>query len=1163
MAGPEQLVETRAGTGRPQRAAKAAAVAPLAADRVPELQHAIRTLENRLSAQAWDIKGLTAQRDEAYENLAGLKSEHAALREELLTTTRIRAGELQDHDNHRRDRDTGYALSRRLRQEAIEAAAKLIRAEPQVAAAAAAEAMLIRLSGLFDEAFYRAQRDNDPEAVQDAALHYVTTGEQEGRPPNRLFGPDTYRDEAQRAGLAVENTSFATALAHYAAIGVPNRVPANYLIDAAYCLSQTDGEAADGFDPLLFYLRIGRLRGASPHPLFDVAHYRALRGDALGPEDDPVADYLDHGHRLGLSPHPLFDRGYYLEHYPDIRAAGVDPYLHYVQYGDHEGRQPNPLFDPIFYRERNRAQMPEDGLALAHYVLQGVRQGLPTHVLFDTGHYLRSYPDIRDSGIEPLHHFLENGCFERRSPHPLFDTRYLLDHAPEITKHHPNAVIAFLGSNQRFTASPTPFFDVRFYIAQSPEAAEWPEGPFMHYLRIGSGKRLDPHPLFMTRYYLERLAAAGLDDGMDEPLTHYLLTPPGRTVSPHPLFDQDYYLAAYSDVSAGGGNPLVHFVMSGGLLNEKRQPHPLFDVVFYAKEYRDDLRPADNLLLDYLQHGLARGRLPHRLFDPAWYLRPRDDDPLLHENALVDYLLKGRAAKRDPHPLFDQEFYARTVDVPADWDRTLLEHFCVHSLRVQKLPHPSMDTPYVLERLPHIADLGVNLLDFFLQRAVSESIDPHAIFDTRSYLIRYPEAAAARINPLAHHVMRGGVAWWRGEGVEAASPGLGTAHDAGARPRRGRRSAPAALPAPTGRHPLPGRRLTLSKEFRAYLDASDHRVFGADPIEAMPAKIALFATYVTEGALASPHEATLAALRAAGYFLVAINSTLAASDRFAAAALPQVDTLICRSPGGRDIASWVLASALFYDALTEAEHVLFMNDSYIGPFDDLAPLWAHLSASDSPWWGATDSGEGSYHVQTALFALKRAVLRSAAFERFVADYRFPTRRYDIVQQGELGISKALLEGGFTPAVLASMEELRAIWLDGVPTKLEWFEALPDRVAELRLGGQMDAKIARSLSRYARDWYLDMTSILALGDQINPTLLLWEGLLERYRFPFVKRDLVLFNPPKTPEIVRLKHLAGGGEPAAWQRLAGLLAPVLPFYPGEIHPVLRITREYLQD
>ena len=149
-----------------------------------------------------------------------------------------------------------------------------------------------------------------------------------------------------------------------------------------------------------------------------------------------------------------------------------------------------------------------------------------------------------------------------------------------------------------------------------------------------------------------------------------------------------------------------------------------------------------------------------------------------------------------------------------DWTRTLLEHYVLHSLRVQLLPHPSMDTGYVLERLPHIADLGVNLLEFFLQRAVSESIDPHPVFDTRSYLIRHPEAAASRTNPLAHHVMNGGIAWWRGEAEDPRPK---------PRPRKvaqGERRRPRCASCPPCR---------LSTEFRDYLEGSEYRVFGAEP----------------------------------------------------------------------------------------------------------------------------------------------------------------------------------------------------------------------------------------------------------------------------------------------------------------------------------------------
>src|SRR6185437_8461876 len=174
------------------RAARTQATQAAPAD--DEAARRIRALENRLSAQAWDIKGLTSQRDEAYEDRDALRAELAALREELLTLSRTTAAELTRHDSHRRDIETGAALSRQVRHETVQAAAKLVRAAATPAEAAIAEAMLVRASGLFDEEFYRAQRDHDRPAEMDAALSYVTEGEASGRPPNRLFVPDGYRE---------------------------------------------------------------------------------------------------------------------------------------------------------------------------------------------------------------------------------------------------------------------------------------------------------------------------------------------------------------------------------------------------------------------------------------------------------------------------------------------------------------------------------------------------------------------------------------------------------------------------------------------------------------------------------------------------------------------------------------------------------------------------------------------------------------------------------------------------------------------------------------------------------------------------------------------------------------------------------------------------------
>ncbi len=68
MADPEPRL---AASTRPRRGSPAAVPAPAAVPEPPpdqaseDVGRRIRALENRLAAQAWDIKGLTAQRDEA------------------------------------------------------------------------------------------------------------------------------------------------------------------------------------------------------------------------------------------------------------------------------------------------------------------------------------------------------------------------------------------------------------------------------------------------------------------------------------------------------------------------------------------------------------------------------------------------------------------------------------------------------------------------------------------------------------------------------------------------------------------------------------------------------------------------------------------------------------------------------------------------------------------------------------------------------------------------------------------------------------------------------------------------------------------------------------------------------------------------------------------
>jgi hypothetical protein len=116
----------------------------------------------------------------------------------------------------------------------------------------------IRESGLFDEAYYRA---NTPDLLPgaDAVRHFLERGACEGRQPNRLFDPVFY-------------------------------------------LSLNPDVAEAGNNSLLHYIRRGAAEGRPPHPGFDPAFYLAKYPDVAHSGQNPLSHYLVYGEQEGRKP---------------------------------------------------------------------------------------------------------------------------------------------------------------------------------------------------------------------------------------------------------------------------------------------------------------------------------------------------------------------------------------------------------------------------------------------------------------------------------------------------------------------------------------------------------------------------------------------------------------------------------------------------------------------------------------------------------------------------------------------------------------------------------------------------------------------------------------------------------------------------------------------
>ncbi|MDN3553966.1 glycosyltransferase [Halomonas almeriensis] len=74
------------------------------------------------------------------------------------------------------------------------------------------------------------------------------------------------------------------------------------------------------------------------------------------------------------------------------------------------------------------------------------------------------------------------------------------------------------------------------------------------------------------------------------------------------LFDWDWYLAEYSDVSASGSNPLMHYLRHGG--DELRDPGPGFDSGYYVAQDAEIRRSGMNPLVHYIRKGARKGLQP-------------------------------------------------------------------------------------------------------------------------------------------------------------------------------------------------------------------------------------------------------------------------------------------------------------------------------------------------------------------------------------------------------------------------------------------------------------------------------------------------------------------------------------------------------------------------
>ena len=89
----------------------------------------------------------------------------------------------------------------------------------------------------------------------------------------------------------------------------------------------------------------------------------------------------------------------------------------------------------------------------------------------------------------------------------------------------------------------------------------------------------------------------------------------------------------------------------------------------------------------------------------------------------------------------------------------------------------------------------------------------------------------------------------------------------------------------------------------------------------------------------------------------------------------------------------------------------------------VGPALERMDFGAADVWGATDSWQGSYHVQSYFVGVGRKVLDSAVWRRFWNKVRPVKSKIWVVLRYEIGLSRALVRGGFDVAAIWRYQDL--------------------------------------------------------------------------------------------------------------------------------------------
>ncbi len=268
---------------------------------------------------------------------------------------------------------------------------------------------------------------------------------------------------------------------------------------------------------------------------------------------------------------------------------------------------------------------------------------------------------------------------------------------------------------------------------------------------------------------------------------------------------------------------------------------------------------------------------------------------------------------------------------------------------------------------------------------------------------------------------------------------------------------------------------------------------------ALGPRVAVFVHFDPAGSVQDFVTNYVAALQKAGLSVVFVSNCPTLDETSVTKLRALCSSIILRNNMGHDFGAMRDALRILGLPRDNTKSVLIANDSVFGPLQDIGAILDQVDFQRADFWGATESWQHRYHLQSFFLIAGRRALESTAWKNFWRRVRLVQSRYWIVQRYEIGLTQAMLAGGMRCAALWSYEELtKMLPPPDVDNDRQTIVGV-DPVNEMRRG-----HIAR------------LRNHIVAASPMNPTAEFWRQLLMA-GFPFIKRELLRNNPARIADL----------------------------------------------